>query len=259
MPRLHRHLALLASLWLVIAVSGCRCIDNQCTSVGVGNCTGYPGSAGLVGDVCGGGCGGCGGGPCGILGPPSGGGWYSGGGSCGMDGGCGGCGGCGVSGWGWAPGHGPVMGVLRLVRQALVCGFGCGQVYWCDWISDPPACQDPCSFSYGDGGCGSCTMGGCGGGCGEAVIESGCTSGCCGGGCASNGPTRSYNWSHGSGCSSGTCAAHNAHQSRSHGIAKTGDRRTYASRSPSGSAANLASMPGNFRPSDRVVHMTTQR
>lgn len=26
----------------------------------------------------------------------------------------------------------------------LVCGSGCGEVYWDEWLSDPPDCEDPC-------------------------------------------------------------------------------------------------------------------
>jgi hypothetical protein len=26
----------------------------------------------------------------------------------------------------------------------LACGSGCGEIYWDEWLSDPPACEDPC-------------------------------------------------------------------------------------------------------------------
>lgn len=26
----------------------------------------------------------------------------------------------------------------------LACGTGCGEIYWDEWLSDPPACEDPC-------------------------------------------------------------------------------------------------------------------
>jgi hypothetical protein len=26
----------------------------------------------------------------------------------------------------------------------LACGSGCGEVYWDEWLSDPPDCEDPC-------------------------------------------------------------------------------------------------------------------
>ena len=33
--------------------------------------------------------------------------------------------------------------LLRMSCNSLGCGSGCGEVYWHDWISDPP-CPDPC-------------------------------------------------------------------------------------------------------------------
>lgn len=42
-------------------------------------------------------------------------------------------------------------------RNALTCGAGCGDVYRGEWMSDPPACGDPC------GSCGEYECGGCGG------------------------------------------------------------------------------------------------
>jgi hypothetical protein len=29
-------------------------------------------------------------------------------------------------------------------RNLLTCGSGCSEVYWGEWLSDPPACCDPC-------------------------------------------------------------------------------------------------------------------
>ena len=240
MSGFHRLAALLASFALVVAGSGCCCLDSQCTSVGVGDCTSYPGSGGCAGDVCGGSCGGGLGAGCGIIADSCvgccGGGWYSGGGSCGV--------GCGSGCGGWVPGCGPVVGLLRLVRQALVCGLGCGQVYWGDWISDPPACSDPCSFSYGDGGCG--------GGCGAGITIGGCTgsscgSGACGGGGCAAASQRSYNWGHpNSGtCPSGVC--NSSGQNHQHLAAK---RPTNA---------RTATMPRQFKAGDRVVHVTNRR
>jgi hypothetical protein len=42
-------------------------------------------------------------------------------------------------------------------KSALTCGAGCGDVYWGEWASDPPAGGDSCD---------SCGTVGCGGGCG---------------------------------------------------------------------------------------------
>ncbi len=76
------------------------------------------------------------------------------GGGC-SDGGCveGGCGGdiypgtCGAKSLGY---HGGLSGFcLPLLSTRLACGSGCGDVYWNEWICDPPECCDPCD----DGGC----------------------------------------------------------------------------------------------------------
>ncbi|NLF71187.1 MAG: hypothetical protein GX575_19320 [Candidatus Anammoximicrobium sp.] len=39
--------------------------------------------------------------------------------------------------------------------RALTCGAGCGEVYYGEWMSDPPACDDPCD-SCGEVSCGGC-------------------------------------------------------------------------------------------------------
>jgi hypothetical protein len=107
--------------------------------------------------------------------------------SCGS-GDCGECASCGgarcQSGHPW---HG--------TRNMLTCGAGCGEMYWGDWISHPPACGDPCDNCgnwIGDGCCGpwplfsglrslwgyryrSC-------GCGASDCDGDCSS--CGGGCS---------------------------------------------------------------------------
>jgi hypothetical protein len=102
--------------------------------------------------------------------------------SCGCAGGCGGgCGGGGGWGYnGWGPfgahfwhGWGPDWGALRagwidcgpLLRPwfggGCGCGScdggcsGCGELYVDEWISDPPACCDPCP---GPRPCGNCAM-----------------------------------------------------------------------------------------------------
>jgi hypothetical protein len=56
----------------------------------------------------------------------------------------GGCGSCGCA-VGCCPGR-PLAGCLT---RALTCGSGCGDVYWDEWINDPPACCDPCD-DYGN-------------------------------------------------------------------------------------------------------------
>lgn len=43
-------------------------------------------------------------------------------------------------------------------RNALTCGAGCGDVYCGEWMSDPPACGDPCD-SCGEYDCGGCYYG----------------------------------------------------------------------------------------------------
>ena len=36
------------------------------------------------------------------------------------------------------------MDTLRQMRQRVVCGSGCGEVYRGEWMSTPPDCVDPC-------------------------------------------------------------------------------------------------------------------
>ena len=235
MSGINRFLGIFIVSVVAVAVGGgCCCLDNCCTSIGVGDCTSYPGSEGCVGDycgggddfACGGGCGGggydglCGGGWCG-------GGWY-GGWHAGLWDGCGaGC--CGA----WTPGCGPVLGLLRLVRQAIFCGVGCGGVYWGDWLGDPPACQDPCCFDYGYGDCTTCDSGGC-----------------AGDSCNSELSQRNYNWKRGSAACNGTCEAKGGHQA--------GRSRIASRRHPRGRVAKTAAKPSQFRAGDRVVNMATK-
>jgi len=51
-------------------------------------------------------------------------------------------------------------------KSALSCGAGCGDVYWGEWASDPPACDDGCGGCDSCGECDTCGAVGCGGGCG---------------------------------------------------------------------------------------------
>jgi len=73
-----------------------------------------------------------------------------------------GCDSCGVAGYETCgecePGlcHHPWL--WGRATSALTCGAGCGDVYWGEWVSDPPSCGDACD-SCGDVACGGC--GGC--------------------------------------------------------------------------------------------------
>lgn len=83
-------------------------------------------------------------------------------------GGCETCGSCPTGGCGHWP------------WSSLACGLGCGsggcgEIYWGEWMSDPPAPCDPCdncgNWTGGGGSCGSCgscgSSGSCGGHCGS--------------------------------------------------------------------------------------------
>ncbi len=208
----------IVSLAAVAVGGGCCCLDSYCTGIGVGDCTSYAGCEGCGGDICGGGTQfGCGGG-----------GWYGGRGlAAGFGDGCGaGC--CGA----WTPGCRPVLGLLRLVRQAIFCGVGCGNVYWGDWLGDPSACHDPCCFDYGCGAGGVCDSSGCG------ASDSGYEL-----------SQRNYNWNGGSGCNA--CQAKGGHQA---GASRIASRRPSQSR-----VAKTAAKPSQFRVGDRVVEITTRR
>ncbi len=83
-------------------------------------------------------------------------------------GGCGagvGCDSCGTGGYETCgecqPGlcHHPWL--WGRAKSALTCGAGCGDVYWGEWASDPPA--GDCESC---GACDSCGAAECGGGCG---------------------------------------------------------------------------------------------
>lgn len=160
---------------------------------------------------------------------------------CGPTGGCGGggfgggcvtncndCDGTYYGGFRGAP-CGPFQH-LNQIRKSLVCGGGCGEVYYGEWQSTPPDACDPCAsgqftggavpcnpfcwrpgFLFGFfgnfwghryGGCGGgvpCGGGGCGGGCG-------CDGGFSGGGYVDNGYIDGgFSGGGGGGCS--TCNA----------------------------------------------------
>jgi hypothetical protein len=62
--------------------------------------------------------------------------------------------------------RGPLSCVFALFTPNTWCGPSCGQRYWGDFYSDPPACHDPCDCygNYADGGVstgGVSTGGGC--------------------------------------------------------------------------------------------------
>lgn len=57
-----------------------------------------------------------------------------------------GYGGCGIGPCGSGPCAGRLGGI---VRNTMTCNSGCGEVYVDEWISDPPACCDPCDSCSG--------------------------------------------------------------------------------------------------------------
>lgn len=64
----------------------------------------------------------------------------------GRNGGCSDCGVCDQCGH--APGE-CSCGFFSRLHRRLTCGEGCGEMYWGDWISDPPAPCDPCDECTG--------------------------------------------------------------------------------------------------------------
>jgi hypothetical protein len=105
------------------------------------------------------------------------------------------CGTCGVCG-GTCDGHTPAS----YIKHRLTCGSGCGEIYWGEWLSDPPEKCDPCDdcgnwigpricdpsvwerfasgwcgfFGFRSDGCSSCSAAPC------AICGTGCD-GSCGG------------------------------------------------------------------------------
>jgi hypothetical protein len=93
---------------------------------------------------------------------------------------------------------GPLTCILRILHWSPChhwghgCEAGCGEKYWGEFYSDPPARCDPCDH-YGNwigGGCatGTCATGGC--------TTTSCTAGACQGGPCATGS-----------CETGTCAS----------------------------------------------------
>jgi hypothetical protein len=62
------------------------------------------------------------------------------------------CGGCGPFGG---------QGLFPWLRNGLSCGRGCSDIYFNEWVSDPPDCCDPCDQCYGQftGQRGPCCLG----------------------------------------------------------------------------------------------------
>jgi hypothetical protein len=52
-------------------------------------------------------------------------------------------------------------GLLACMRRHKSCGMGCSEIYWGEWLSDPPDCCDPCDQCYGQwtGHSGCCQLG----------------------------------------------------------------------------------------------------
>jgi hypothetical protein len=97
-------------------------------------------------------------------------------GSCEGGGGCNGC-------------------ATSCLRTNLTCGAGCGDVYWGEWMSDPPDACDPCNNCGNWTGSGCCPPGLLDCLCGSLSCLFGGRNGGCGGCCEA-----------GAGCS--TCGGH---------------------------------------------------
>ena len=86
---------------------------------------------------------------------------------CGVAHGCGECGdGCGSCCQSNFCFH-PFRWIGRLFYCGTWCGPSCGERYWGEGISDPPACHEPCDQDghwTGHSGCASCHHGGSRGG-----------------------------------------------------------------------------------------------
>lgn len=153
------------ALSLAVPAGGCHGLDRyyqgDCDKMGLGL-----GGRNGVG-CCAGGCddGSCEGGDC--SGPA-----------------CGGCGGCGAC----------CPNPIKTLWRSLTCSSGCGEIYFDEWINDPPEHCDPCDDNGGYiGPQGSCRRwlhglkgqrGGCGCGACSAPVSSCRTRGCssCGSG-----------------------------------------------------------------------------
>jgi hypothetical protein len=50
------------------------------------------------------------------------------------------------------------MGIIQQTKMMLSCNTGCGEVYWDEWLSDPPDCCDPCDNHGNWTGLGACCL-----------------------------------------------------------------------------------------------------
>ncbi len=64
--------------------------------------------------------------------------------------------------------------MLPLLSNRLACGSGCGDVYWGEWVFNPPECGGPCDDGcWAGSGCDGCYAGygaGYGAGCGQGLL-----------------------------------------------------------------------------------------
>jgi len=72
----------------------------------------------------------------------------------GCDSGC--CSPCSNRGYGCVSCLDYMMAPFSLLNQMFVCSGGCGDIYWDEWISDPPDCCDPCDPCANWNGTGCC-------------------------------------------------------------------------------------------------------
>lgn len=71
------------------------------------------------------------------------------------------CNECGPGPGGGCDDTGAVGGLGPWLRRQLTAGHGCSEIYWGEWISDPPDCADPCDLCHGQwtGPGGICRLG----------------------------------------------------------------------------------------------------
>jgi len=73
----------------------------------------------------------------------------------GCDTGC--CNSCTPCGNGCVSGLDCLLAPFAMLNRMFVCSGGCGEIYWDEWISDPPDCRDPCDPCANWNGQGCCT------------------------------------------------------------------------------------------------------
>ena len=161
--------------------------------------------------------------------------------------------------------YGPLQHLTQM-RKSLVCGGGCGEVYYGEWQSTPPDANDPCCNDQFTGGAVPCQpfcwrpgtlfgiFGGLYGqrfceGCGNSFDQCGCGFGSsCGGscgdgcGCDSGGYESGGVVGSGTGCS--TCSSSSAASPSNHRIAnpniKTNQRTAQTNRHRSANARGIS-------------------